>query len=116
VTKDDQEHILEVLGRMFRENVKGEIPHMRSLRLEGDAIMYVCSDQQTGQWLIIVTKNHRLGYGARPMATDTRNLPKPVKVALRTKNKCAKCPGELLKLITDLNPGLLMKHWRVLER
>jgi hypothetical protein len=68
----------------------------------------VCGDQQSGQsgqWLIRATDNHRLGSGARLKATDVRNLPKPVKVALRTKDKVAKSPDKVLKLIKDLNPG-----------
>jgi hypothetical protein len=47
--------------------------------------------------------NHRLRSGVRPMAMDAMKLPKPVKVALRTKDKVAKCPNELLKW---LNPGI----------
>jgi hypothetical protein len=47
---------------------------------------------------------------------DTRNLPKPVKVAHRTKCKVAKSPDKLLKWTKDLNPGLHKKHWRLLDR
>jgi hypothetical protein len=46
-------------------------------------------------------------------ATDTRNLPKLVKVALRKKYKVAKSPDELLKWIKDLSPGLHTEHWRI---
>jgi hypothetical protein len=53
---------------------------------------------------------------ARLKATDARNLPKPVKVTLRMKDKVAKSPDELLKWIKDLNPGLHMEHWRVPNR
>jgi hypothetical protein len=51
LTEDDQDHILEELGMVFRRTPKGELPHLRSFRLEGDALMYVCADQQSGQWL-----------------------------------------------------------------
>jgi hypothetical protein len=44
------------------------------------------------------------------------NLPKPVKVALRTKNKIVKSSNELLKWTEDLNPGLHTESWRVLDR
>jgi hypothetical protein len=47
-----------------------------------------------------------LGSGARLKATDARNLPKPVKMALRTNDKVAKGSDELLKWIKDLKPGL----------
>jgi hypothetical protein len=49
--------------------------------------------------------NHRLGSEVRPKIMDAIKLPKPVKVALRTKDKVAKSPNELLKWIEDLNPG-----------
>jgi hypothetical protein len=55
-----------------------------------------------------------LGSGARLKATDARNLPKPVKVALGTKDKVGK-GYELLKWIKDLKPGLHTEHWRVLD-
>jgi hypothetical protein len=116
VTEDDQEHILEELGRVFCETPKGELPHLRSFRLEGGALMYVCADQQSGQWLIRATDNHRLGSGARLKAMDARKLPKPIKVAIRTRDKVAKSHEELLKWIKDLNPGPNIEHCRVLDR
>jgi hypothetical protein len=61
--------------------------------------MYVYADQQSGQWLIRAVDNHKLDSGARLKATDTRNLPKPVKVAVRTKDKAVKGNDELLKWI-----------------
>jgi hypothetical protein len=57
-----------------------------------------------------------LGSGARLKATHARNLPKPAKVALRTKDKVAISPNELLKWVKDLNLGLQTQHWRVLDR
>jgi hypothetical protein len=51
---------------------------------------------------------------SRLKVTDARNLPKPVKVALRTRDKIAKSPEELLKWVKDLNPGLHVENWRVL--
>jgi hypothetical protein len=52
--------------------------------------------------------------GARLKATDARNLPKPVKVALRTRDKVAQTQEELLKWTKNLNPGLHTEHWRIL--
>jgi hypothetical protein len=37
-------------------------------------------------------------------------------MALRMKDKVAKSPAELLKWIKDLNPGLHMEHWSVLDK
>jgi hypothetical protein len=49
-----------------------------------------CTDQQSGQWFIRAINDNRLGSGARLKAMDARNLPKSVKVALRTKDKVPK--------------------------
>jgi hypothetical protein len=43
------------------------------------------------------------------------HLPKPIKMALRTKEKVAKGPEELLEWIKSLNPGVHMENWRVLD-
>jgi hypothetical protein len=81
--------MLEELGRMLHRTPIGKIPHLKSYRLEGDALIYICADQQSGQWLIKAIDNHRLVSGARLKATDARNLPKPIKVALRVRENVA---------------------------
>jgi hypothetical protein len=60
--------------------------------------------------------NYRLELGVRLNATDTRNLLKPVKVALRTRDKVAQNKNELLNWIKNLNQGLHTENWRVLGR
>jgi hypothetical protein len=82
--EDDQKYVLEELGKVLGRTPLEELPHLKSYRLEGDALIYICADQESGQWLIKAIDNHRLGTGARLKVTDARNLPKPVKVALRT--------------------------------
>jgi hypothetical protein len=116
VTENDQDCILEELGKMLRRTPIGELPHSKSYRLEGGTLIYICADQQSGQWLIRATDNHRLESGARLMATDARNLPKPIKVALRVRDKVAQTEDELIRWIQNLNPGLHMENWRVLGR
>jgi hypothetical protein len=49
LTEDKQDLILEELGRVFHETLKGVLPLLRSFRLEGGTFMYVCADQQSGQ-------------------------------------------------------------------
>jgi hypothetical protein len=61
------------------------------------------------------TDDNRLGSGTRLKVKDTRNLPKPVKVDIRTKDKVAKSPEELLKWIMDLKPGLNTEHQRMVD-
>jgi hypothetical protein len=100
---DDQNCILEELGRVLGGTSIGQ-----SHRLEA-GVLYICA-QQSGQWLARGIDNHTLQPGARLKATDARNLPKPVKVALRMREKVAQTQDELLKWIKNLNPGLHTEH------
>jgi hypothetical protein len=87
----------------------GELSHLKSYRVERGALIYiyilyicvcvcvcVCVDQQSGQWLIRDNDNCRLRTGVRLKATDAGNLLKPLKVALRTRDKVAQTQDELL--------------------
>jgi hypothetical protein len=113
--EDDHKYILEELGRVLHRTPI-ELPHLKSNRLDGGALIYICTDQQSGQWLIKATNNHRLGTGARLKVMDARNLPKPVKVVLRTRDTVAQTHDELLTWVKNLNPGLNTEHWKVLDR
>jgi hypothetical protein len=62
------------------------------------------------------SNNHRLGSGARLNTTNARNIPKPIKAALRTKDKVAQTQDELLRWIKNLNPWLHMENWRILDK
>jgi hypothetical protein len=93
-----------------------ELPRLKSHRLEGGELIYTCVDQQSGQWLIKTIDHHELGSGGKLKATEAKNLPKPVKVALRGRENIAKNPEELLQWIKQLNPGLHTEYWRALDR
>jgi hypothetical protein len=114
--EDDQNSILEVLGEVLCRTSIGEISHLKSYRLEGGALIYMCADQQSDQWLVKAIDNHRLESRARLKATGARNLPKPIKGALRIRDKVAQNQEELLNWIKNLNPGLSTEHWRVLDK
>jgi hypothetical protein len=88
INDDDQKYILEELGKLLRRTPL-ELPHPKPYSLEGGALIYICADQQSGQWLTKAIGNHKLRTGARLKVTDAKNLPKPVKVALRTKYNVA---------------------------
>jgi hypothetical protein len=98
----------------LRRTPIGELPHLKFYRLEGCPLIYICADQQAGQWLIKAIDNHRLESVARLKATDARNLPKPIKLALRIRDKVTQNQEELLKRVKNLNQGLNTEHWRVL--
>jgi len=46
---------------------------------------------------------------------NAKDLPKLVKMALRTRDKQSKHTGKLLQRIKDINLGLNTENWRVLD-
>jgi hypothetical protein len=104
------------MGEVLRRIPIGELPHLKSYILEGGALIYMCADQQSGQWLIKAIGNYRLESGARLNYTDASNLLKPVKMALRIRDRVAQNQEELLKWIKNHNPGLHTEHWGVLNK
>jgi hypothetical protein len=60
LTENNLDQILDELWRGFRGTPQ-DLPDLRSFMLEGGALIYVCADNQSGQWLIRVIDNHRLG-------------------------------------------------------
>jgi hypothetical protein len=55
LTEDDQNSILEALGEVLRRTPTGQLPHLKSYRLKGGALIYICDDQHSVQWLIKLT-------------------------------------------------------------
>jgi hypothetical protein len=76
-----------------------EVEAVISYRLEGGVLIYRCANQQSDKWLVKAIDNHRLGTGARLKVTDARNLLKPVRVALRMRDKVSQTQDELLTWI-----------------
>jgi hypothetical protein len=90
IMEGDQNYILEELARVFYETPLEEPSYLNSYRWEGGALIYVCTDQQSGQWFVKASDNHRMRSGARLKATNAKILPKPVEIALRTRDTLPK--------------------------
>jgi hypothetical protein len=91
ITEDDQSCTMEKVGGMFHRT-----PH-RITTAPTVLQTAVCTDQQSGQWLIRATDNSRMKSGVRRRASDAKHLPKPAKVTLRAWEKFAQSQEELLK-------------------
>jgi hypothetical protein len=87
LTEEDQEFILAEIAGAFRVTHRERFPWLRSYKLEGGALMYVCTDQWSGQRLTEAINGHRLRDGTMLTATDAKDLSKPVIMALRTRDK-----------------------------
>jgi hypothetical protein len=47
---------------------------------------------------------------------ETTNLPKPIKMALNTKDIITKNPEVLFRCLELLNPGIKMTYWKLIDR
>jgi hypothetical protein len=65
-------------------------------------------------WLIAALHGFQIREGAGLKVTDAKHLPKPVKMALKMKNKVVTGHEELLKWIKSLNLGLHTEDWTFL--
>ena len=77
----------------------GDAHFSRFYRLERGIIFYACADQKSVDWLIAALHGFQIREGARLKAIQSKHLPKPIKMALRTKDKVTTGPEELLKWI-----------------
>jgi len=73
----------------------------------------VCPSQWSVDRLIAVLSGFQIREEVKLKAIDTKYLPKPTKMALRTRDKLSYVPEELHHWIKSLNPGLHTKKWRV---
>ena len=107
--------VLDKVGEVFCETPYRGRPLLRSYRLERGIIFYACADQKSVDWHIAALHEFQIREGARRKAIDAMHLSKPVKRALRTKDKAATGPEELPKWIKSLSSGLHTENWRVLN-
>jgi hypothetical protein len=115
LSPEDVNLVMGKVGEVFRETPDGGRPLLRSYRLGRGIIFYACADQRSVDWLVTALHGYQIREGARLKAIDAKHLPKPIKMALRTKEKVAKGPEEILEWIKSLNPGLHTENWRVLD-
>jgi hypothetical protein len=109
IMEEDQNCILEELDKVFR-GIPLELPYLKSYRWERGALIYVCANKQSGQWLIKATDNQRMVSGVKLRATNAKNFSQTHQDSSQDKgNGCSK-QEELLKLIKHLNRGLHIEH------
>jgi hypothetical protein len=115
VSLEDVDLVLAKVQAAFCEIPDGEHPLLQSSRLERGIIFYACADHKSVDWLNAALHGFQIREGARLKATDAKHLCKPVKMAVRTKDKVTTGPEEPLKETKNLNLGLHTEDWRVLD-
>jgi hypothetical protein len=75
----------------------------------------VCPSQWSVDGLIAVLNGFQIREEVKLKTIDTKYLPKPTKMALRTRDKLSYVPEELHQWIKGLNPGLHTENWWVFD-
>jgi hypothetical protein len=75
----------------------------------------VRTNQQSADWLTAALNGFQIREEVKLKATDTKLLHKPVKMTPRIREKVSSGPDELLQWIKNLNPGLHLENWQVLN-
>lgn len=93
------------------------MPRIQRSALQAGSLIVYCDDLETGDWLKRVFDDNTEVIGGTVLKVmSASELPKPVKVAFKTRDVYTKEPNLLLKRINRLNPELKSEEWRVLHK
>lgn len=104
-----------ILGKLD-EAPDESLPRLRSFSLQDGALVYYCDDQQSANWLQKNIQGARIKENTILKVVDPKDLPKPVKVALRTRDVTTVDTKALLGRIQRLNQGLNTVHWKIIDK
>ena len=105
----------EILRRVDDIPVGSPLPLLNNFGLTGGILTYYCEDESSAEWLKKSLRGFKInGIGIR--AVDPSDLPKPVRVAFKTKDLSTKEAPKLLRRLGAYNSALRTKSWRVLQR
>ena len=90
--------------------------HSSHLNPQG-AMVFFCSDSATAEWIKThFNDNSQAVQGSVLKVMPADNLPKPVKVAFKTRDIYTKDADMLLKRLQRYNPSLKSVDWRTLQK
>ena len=117
-SSDDFDRVqLEILRRTDMTPLEGHMPRILKTSLQAGAIIIQCEDAETSKWLEgCFQDNGEVIDGTTLKVMSASDLPKPVKVAFKTKDTYTKEPALLLKRLNRLNPELKSEEWRFIHK
>ena len=105
----------EILRRVDEIPIGNPLPLLDNFSLMGGILTYYCEDEFSTGWLKESLRGFKIkGTGIRAM--DPSDLPKPVRVAFKTKDMSTKEAPKLLRRLGAYNSALRTECWRVLQR
>ncbi|XP_054714416.1 helicase SRCAP-like isoform X1 [Uloborus diversus] len=118
LSQDDIKHIqMEILRRTdmipsweFMPKIQRSVPHAGTLLVH-------CDDAETADWLKATFHGNDEVIGGTVLKILNGNeLPKPIKIAFKTKDVYTKNAGLLLRRLNRLNPELKSEEWRFIHK
>ena len=117
LTESDIQYVQEVILRKIDEAQSSEsLPLLRTFSLQDGALIYYCENQDTCNWLQKNLDGVEIKDKSILKVVEAKDLPKPVKVAFRTRDLKTSDPKVLLRRMQLLNKGLQTEHWKVVDR
>lgn len=115
--ESDIGHIQAAILRGLDGAQSGEpLPLLRTFSLQDGALIYYCEDQNSCLWLQKCLNGTTIRDNFVLKVMDAKELPKPVKVAFRTRDLTTSDPKVLLRRVQLLNQGLCTEHWKVVNK
>ena len=122
LSNDDFDHVqMEILRRTdmipLGDHSGDHMPKILRSSLQPGALILHCGDDEMSNWLKDCFQgNKEVISGTALKVLSASDLPKPVKVAFKTKDTYTKEPAILLKRLNRLNPELKSEGWRFIHK
>ena len=107
---------MEILRKTDVTPLEGHMPKILRSTLQAGAAIILCNDEETANWLNENFHGNKEVVGTALKVLSASSLPKPVKVAFKTKDTYTKEPALLLKRLNRLNPELKSEEWRFIHK
>ncbi|PSN56852.1 hypothetical protein C0J52_08269 [Blattella germanica] len=117
LVEEDVKNILKEIHKRI-DNVKpgDTIPLLKKYILRDGALHYSCANSETCKWLIEAINGMKLNNLHELKALSADDCQQSIKVCLTTQDVATEDSGMLLFRMNILNPGLIVKPWKVISR
>ncbi|XP_075980539.1 uncharacterized protein LOC142979494 [Anticarsia gemmatalis] len=92
----------------------GPPPLVNMGNIVSGALFFTCADETSAKWLKELTGS-KVGEDKTIRVVAAKDLPKPVKMAWKSRAASEKDNRRVLMLVEKMNPGLKTQEWRVID-
>ena len=114
-----EEDIKDIQSKIL-QNVDGAKPGeplslLRTYSLQEEVLIYFCVNQESCNWFSTHINGTKLRDKFVLKVMETTNLPKPIKMAFKTKDIITKNHEVLFRRLEVLNPGIKRTYWKLID-